>query len=220
MNTRLANMLKEGIIPHRDGVWIDCYNQSVSDIAGTILAGITDKNHYFVTMETQILTHMRTEEGKELRRHGIDSRNNDVLTPRQDGTSNTLTSFYKDNLVAEPTECNVIGTLPSSIEMSGRVYSTNGVAPTCSTCQGGDRETKIAEPINARKLRIRKLTERECFRLMDVPDSYIDKMQGAGISRHQQYKLAGNSIVVNCMFLIFKNLFIGCEEQPQQLTLF
>lgn len=47
--------------------------------------------------------------------------------------------------------------------------------------------------------RIRKLTPKECFRLMGVSDSDIDKIQAAGISNSQQYKMAGNSIVINCM---------------------
>ncbi|MCF0193188.1 MAG: DNA cytosine methyltransferase, partial [Prevotella sp.] len=50
-----------------------------------------------------------------------------------------------------------------------------------------------------KRLRIRKLTPRECFRLMDVDEHYIDTIQAVGISKSQQYKLAGNSIVVNCM---------------------
>lgn len=57
--------------------------------------------------------------------------------------------------------------------------------------------------------RIRKLTPKECFRLMDMDDKYIDTIQEAGISNSQQYKLAGNSIVVACLYYIFKNLFIG-----------
>lgn len=56
--------------------------------------------------------------------------------------------------------------------------------------------------------RIRKLTERECFRLMGVSDYDIDKIQKAGISRTQQYKLAGNSIVVDVLYYIFKNMFV------------
>ena len=52
-------------------------------------------------------------------------------------------------------------------------------------------------------VRIRKLTPRECFRLMDVDEEYIDKIQAAGISDSQQYKMAGNSIVVACMEGIF-----------------
>ena len=65
---------------------------------------------------------------------------------------------------------------------------------------------------------IRKLTERECFRLMDVKESDIDKIQDSGVSRSQQYKMAGNSIVVACMEGIFFNLF--SNEEQEQTTLF
>lgn len=67
-------------------------------------------------------------------------------------------------------------------------------------------------------VRIRKLTERECFRLMDVSDEDIDKIQAAGISGSQQYKMAGNSIVVACLEGIFRNLFT--TEQVESSTLF
>ena len=53
--------------------------------------------------------------------------------------------------------------------------------------------------------KIRRLTSRECFRLMGVSDSDIDKIQDEGISKSQQYKLAGNSIVVQVLEYIFKN---------------
>lgn len=55
--------------------------------------------------------------------------------------------------------------------------------------------------------RIRKLTPRECFRLMGVSDSDIDKIKDAGISESQQYKMAGNSIVVQVLEGIFTQLF-------------
>ena len=47
----------------------------------------------------------------------------------------------------------------------------------------------------------RKLTPRECFRLMDFPDSFIWTC-----SDSQAYKQAGNSIVVNVLYKILKNL--------------
>ena len=56
--------------------------------------------------------------------------------------------------------------------------------------------------------RIRKLTPRECFRLMGMNDDDIDKIQQAGISNTQQYKMAGNSICVNVLEAIFRNLFV------------
>ncbi len=56
-------------------------------------------------------------------------------------------------------------------------------------------------------LRIRKLTPRECYRLMGWNDLQIDKIQNTGLSAAQQYKQAGNGIVVQVLEAIFKNLF-------------
>lgn len=67
-------------------------------------------------------------------------------------------------------------------------------------------------------VRIRKLTCRECLRLMDVDEHNIDKMLSAGISDSQLYKMAGNSIVVACMEGIFYNAF--SEEEVFTGTLF
>lgn len=61
--------------------------------------------------------------------------------------------------------------------------------------------------------RIRKLSPREAFRLMAVPEKDIDAIQSAGISESQQYKLAGNSIVVDVMTELYDNLFFGSEPQ-------
>lgn len=71
--------------------------------------------------------------------------------------------------------------------------------------------------------RIRKLTEREAFRLMDVSEEDIDKIQAAGISKTQQYKMAGNSIVVSCLYHIFDKMFVHTDEERKagtQLSLF
>ena len=59
------------------------------------------------------------------------------------------------------------------------------------------------------KFRVRKITPREAFRLMNVSDDDIDKIQASGISNTQQYKLAGNSIVVAVLEDIFRELFIA-----------
>jgi DNA (cytosine-5)-methyltransferase 1 len=49
--------------------------------------------------------------------------------------------------------------------------------------------------------KIRRLTPRECFRLMDFPDTFT-----WSVSDTQAYKQAGNSIVVSCLYHIIKNL--------------
>lgn len=68
--------------------------------------------------------------------------------------------------------------------------------------------------------RIRKLTPRECFRLMGVSEENIDTIQAAGISNSQQYKLAGNSIVVDVLYHIFNKMFVEKENENAELTLF
>lgn len=54
--------------------------------------------------------------------------------------------------------------------------------------------------------RIRKLTPRECWRLMGFDDEDFDKAQAAGISNTQLYKQAGNSIVVDCLEAIMEGI--------------
>lgn len=76
---------------------------------------------------------------------------------------------------------------------------------------------------NMGRFRIRKMTPKECFRLMDVSEEDIAKIQSAGISKTGQYKLAGNSIVVGVMTRIFENLFVNQGkhyERGEQMTMF
>lgn len=90
-------------------------------------------------------------------------------------------------------------TYPSSKTKRGRVG--NGVAHTL-TC--GDGNAVITENV-----RIRKLTPSECLRLMGWKDEQIDKIVAAKISGTQQYRQAGNGIVVQVLESIFKALFLG-----------
>lgn len=107
---------------------------------------------------------------------------------------------------------------PTSKTRRGRVQQNGKVAPTLMCNQN---VLYIKRMKKEGKFRIRRLTPKECFRLMDVDDENIDKIQKTGISDTQQYKLAGNSIVVSCMERIFRNLLYGSEPQEgEQLTLF
>lgn len=56
--------------------------------------------------------------------------------------------------------------------------------------------------------KIRRLTPKEYFRLMGLRDNQIDKIKQIGISDTQMYKMAGNSIIVNVLEAIFRNLFL------------
>lgn len=57
----------------------------------------------------------------------------------------------------------------------------------------------------------RKLTPLECFRLMGFDDKDYYKLDS--ISNSQKYKMAGNSIVVNVLEAILKQLFLGDKTQ-------
>ena len=62
---------------------------------------------------------------------------------------------------------------------------------------------------------IRKLTERECLRLMDVSEKDIDTLTSCPkLTRSALYKMAGNSIVVSCLYHIFKNIYCGSKSEP------
>lgn len=67
---------------------------------------------------------------------------------------------------------------------------------------------------------VRKLTEKECFRLMGVDDADADTMINSGIARTACYKLAGNSIVVDVLYHIFRKLFIDTKNEEVQGSLF
>lgn len=121
---------------------------------------------------------------------------------------------------------------PESLTRRGRVQGDHGdIAPTIMfqneiyVNMADQNAIELPSELKGKKFRIRKLTPRECFRLMGVDDKDIDKMQAAGISQSGQYKLAGNSIVVDVLFHIFRRMFIDTEEpdfdgNPTQLTLF
>lgn len=93
---------------------------------------------------------------------------------------------YNGNFVGD----DIIGTV---VPQNSRWGLTNGY--------------KIIDKNMAKIYRIRKLTPRECFRLMGVSDSDIDKIKASGVSESQQYKMAGNSIVVQVLEGIFTQMF-------------
>lgn len=98
----------------------------------------------------------------------------------------------------------IIGMLDiKGLEMSRRVYDKNYLAPTINTCGGGNREPKTME--NNENVRIRRLTPKECWRLMGFTDEDYEKASKVS-SNTSLYRQAGNSIVVQCLMAIFKEM--------------
>ena len=121
--------------------------------------------------------------------------------------------MQKDNYVVEPKVMQVANYLEGEGNYwknpnNGRIYSGEGLAPTLNCTGGGNREPKVITDIgvNDDGFRVRKLTEREYWRLMGFTDEQIDKVKAIGMSKSQMYKQAGNSIVVDVLYYIFKNM--------------
>lgn len=89
-------------------------------------------------------------------------------------------------------------------EQSRRIYSEEGIAPAMHTCGGGNTEPKI-EKNNLRI--VRKLTPKECHRLMGFDDIDYENCKDIGMSDTQGYKQSGNSIVVNVIELLMEHLY-------------
>lgn len=141
------------------------------------------------------------------------------------GISKTLKATdYKNpvKIMASEPKIKIVGRM-DGYEQTGRVYDPSGIACTLqsrdykdpirileeSAPKGGQREVKILETTQE-AYRIRKLTPRECFRLMGFTDAEFDRIKG--VSNTQLYKQAGNSIVVNVLEAIFNRLLTEEEK--------
>ena len=100
----------------------------------------------------------------------------------------------------------VLGNYSPSNHEASRIVDPNYSAPTFK----GNHNTINA--IQQNDLRIRKLTPRECFRLMGVKDEDFDKVQ-KNQSDSSLYHLAGDSIVVNVLMAIFKEMIVSNQQE-------
>lgn len=116
------------------------------------------------------------------------------LEPNTKGLCNTLTTVQKDNLVAEPVNPMPDGTFRT---IKNQYYKTSQANYERTGSMG-------ATGVNT-GLRIRKLTPKECFRLMGFDDEDFYKAEAVN-SNSQLYKQAGNSIVVDVLEAVFTNL--------------
>ena len=112
------------------------------------------------------------------------------------------TEYKQPKQIIEDNMIKMLGLLPiKGNEQVRRVYGTDGISPTLNTMQGGNRQPKILENI-----RIRKLTPKECFRLMGFSDEKFAMVENL-VSNTQLYKQAGNSIVVDVLYYILVELY-------------
>ena len=96
---------------------------------------------------------------------------------------------------------------PSGKGMNGNVFDENGLAPTLTTNKGEGNKIAIRQVHKIEPpIRIRKLTPKECFRLMGFSDENFEAAEKM-VSNSQLYKQAGNSIVVDVLYYILVELY-------------
>ena len=130
--------------------------------------------------------------------------------------ANALTTVQKDSMIAEKRpglepvclnnkggRAGVPGLQPS---LQDRVYDSNAISTAVTTC---------FMPSFTDETRVRKLTPKECFRLMGFDDCDFAKAEQVN-SNSQLYKQAGNSIVVNVLMEIFKELFYATNKSNKE----
>lgn len=177
--------------------------------------------------EFYILRYERTEYAKRIRKDYESKRikerrcNMRKWGIRHDGLCNTLSTVQKDNYLLEVTykDDRDMNNEPFIVASRGRnpenpsdrttgspteqrlEPNTKGLCNTLTTVQ---KDNYVAEQKQS-NLRIRKLTPKECFRLMGFDDEDFYKAEAVN-SNTQLYKQAGNSIVMNVLEALFINL--------------
>ena len=96
----------------------------------------------------------------------------------------------------------VLGNYMPSNHSASRVVDANGICPTVMENHGTVTGVVVSKD---NEYIIRKLTPRECWRLMGFTDKQFDKAAEV-CSNTQLYKQAGNSIVVDVLESIIDNL--------------
>lgn len=189
------------------------------EIGGNVANCITTVQKDNLLIDPMALSYTRDAKGNVVRRHLHDVANT-VHTKTGKG-GNT------DCFVVEPYKHSDKSNMDLCVKYKGKYYR-NGDGLYLNTSESFNRGglSALSRTLKAEKhdagvvdcYRIRKLTPRECFHLMGVSEDDIDKIQSAGVSKTQQYKMAGNSIVVDVLYHIFRKLFV--DNEPKEMTLF
>lgn len=188
-----------------DGQYLNVTNFQGNDISNTIRTGgkgsMSDK-HNWDTIKIKSATSKGYEEATEGDSINLSVPNSETRRGRVGkGVAQTLDTgcnqvvVYNDKRLNQTINKNQ---LPNGKPMMLDTYNQS-IHEECPTLKASHAQS------NDRKLwdgyKIRRLTPRECFRLMDFPDTFTWP-----VSDSQAYKQAGNSIVVNVLYKIIKNL--------------
>lgn len=133
----------------------------------------------------------------------------DHLSP----TLNTMQGGCKQPMMIERDVINPLkGISENGWHFEQNVYDANGLVRSLKSESGSGNIPKAIV-----QYRIRKLTPKECWRLMDFSDEDFEKAAEVN-SNTQLYKQAGNSIVANVLVAILGQLLPGKENVYKELS--
>lgn len=188
------NLIVDGKPGFKTNVHIDNGEGIASCVTSNYHKGVHNMGEtYIEEKDPKIVSYTRDEKGNVTNRHLKDEANTIHTSTGQGGNT--------DQFVAEGEGADrliKVGSLYENDSDAGRVYSPEGISSTLKA-QGGGAGAKTG--LYALNGRLRRLTPLECFRLQGFPDEYVKPCTDT-----QLYKQAGNSITVNVMQAIIKNL--------------
>ena len=180
---------------------------------------IYDDYNSRIPQDQNAITTLTTNCGASAVRNGVkiiepvvcEQRTDEGLRFFKDNVVGTLrtTDACGDKRVIDPDDMNPvrIGNIYGEqfgTGYAGNVWDQDSVSPTIMTAQGGNRQPLVVDNV---KWRIRKLTPKECWRLMGFSDKDCDRASKY-VSDSALYKQAGNSIVTSCLVAIFYSLLL------------
>ena len=134
----------------------------------------------------------------------LDANRRVYSTEKASPTLTTCGGGNQEIKILEPLELNDADHLRVFDAYNGREIDNSKVGTICTNSR--DRQAGVFWVQNSDG-RVRKLTQREYFRLMGVKDEDYERV-AINQSKSSLYHLAGDSIVVNVLMAIFKELFM------------
>ena len=227
---RFASILKprilflenvKGLLHHDKGRTFGTILETLEELGYDVEWQVLNSKHFGVPQNRErvfIVGHSRGTSGRKIFPIGNSYEKIDKL-PSERNTTNTLVARYpacqSGSFIIENQQESVIHVKEST--KKGYAVATVGDSVTLSHPDSKTRRGRVGKQIAntiltgteqaviSEDLRVRKLTPRECWRLQGFPDYAFDRAQQVN-SDSQLYKQAGNSVTVNVIEAIAKEL--------------
>jgi DNA (cytosine-5)-methyltransferase 1 len=205
LTARGAGEDHSGMILVKEVATLDEYNGTINHngIIGTIKASYNKQGHGHSVIEPSLVIPEDTTLGYALAHEG-----DGVYTNRPEQKRGVVQKQMIQTIKANSNDLGVVvnepklmidGNIQANGRENGNIYNQEGLSPTLLA-----RDYKDPKKVN-NNLRIRKLTARECFRLMGFGDEAFN-LAAPNQSNSSLYHQAGDSIVVNVLMELFRSL--------------